>query len=536
MKTTRFFTAIGLITAVWFSACTNDEPMDSNALPEGKYPLEIASVTMSVESSSEPWSADAPQTRVTESENGNSSVWEWDGTERIGVQIGDGKPGTYVLNEGKTITAENACYWASTATGQIVKAWFPDTDEPISLADQSSGLAYVLQTTETANFDKPVTLGFTHQLAKVRVVLDGTQAALAETMEVKGYTSCTHTAGVVSTEGAEQGWLKMKRTTYADGAECWEANVVPGTITLDNFVRINDQTAKIKDGFPTKLEATKMYTIDLTVGEPLTEITAENCDNISGTGNYIVSDNFGQTITVTGGSPTIYLENANINVGSGNAINITSGNPTIHVQGTSSISSGDGAGIYVAQGNTVTITGDSRGDQLTVRGGSGSLGIGGYIADNSNINCGNIKITNVSVIAYGSTDNILYISSGIGNACERATCGTVTIENATVHAYGVNAANVIFTSGIGNGYSNTTFPSLPVVNISNDSEVHVHRGGGNADYIGYPADSWNGTSANNDINLGGGSCTSSTVYCYTGNGNTVDRIVAYDANGNATEQ
>ena len=51
---------------------------------------------------------------------------------------------------------------------------------------------------------------------------------------------------------------------------------------------------------------------------------------------------------VTGGSPTIYLENANINVGSGNAINIIDGNPTIHVQGTSSIFSGDGAGIYVA--------------------------------------------------------------------------------------------------------------------------------------------------------------------------------------------
>ena len=526
MKRNRIFTAIGLITAIWFSACTNDEPMDPNALPEGKYPLEIASVTMSVESSSKPWGADAPQTRVTENENGNSSTWEWDGTERIGVQIGDGKPGTYVLNKGKTITAENACYWASTATGQIVKAWFPDTDEPISLADQSSGLAYVLQTTETADFDKPVTLGFTHQLAKVRVVLDGTQAAQAETVEVKGYTSCTHTAGVVSTEGAEQGWLKMKRTTYADGAECWEANVVPGTITLDNFVRINDQTAKIKDGFPTKLEATKMYTIDLTVGEPLTEITAENCDNISGTGNYIVSDNFGQTITVTGGSPTIYLENANINEGSGNAINITSGNPTIHVQGTSSIFSSDGAGIYVAEGCTVTITGSSREDKLTVTGNEGSSGIGGYVIDDSNFqsaNSGNINIKNVTLYAYSSSlSDMGTVSPGIGSTGS-ATCQSITIDNAAVYAYGCGFSSMS-APAIGNGidWIENTASATPTVTISNNSEVHAHRGESDgrsfADYIGRAgilASPYSDVKASVDA--------TSVVYKYTGYGNTPDQ-------------
>lgn len=140
----------------------------------------------------------------------------------------------------------------------------------------------------------------------------------------------------------------------------------------------------------------------------------------------------------------------------------------------------------------------------------------------------------MSVIAYGSTDNISNTSSGIGNACEGATCGTITIENATVHAYGVNAGNVIFTPGIGNGYLGDSNPSLPIVNISNDSEVHVHRGGGNADYIGYPANLWDDTSANNDINLGGGSCVSSTVYCYTGD--TLDKTVVYDGSGVGTEQ
>ena len=52
------------------AACTKDEATDPDALPEGKYPLQIASVAMSVESSEQPW------TRVSEKTDDNSSVWE----------------------------------------------------------------------------------------------------------------------------------------------------------------------------------------------------------------------------------------------------------------------------------------------------------------------------------------------------------------------------------------------------------------------------------------------------------------------------
>ena len=78
---------------------------------------------------------------------------------------------------------------------------------------------------------------------------------------------------------------------------------------------------------------------------------------------------------------------------------------------------------------------------------------------------------------------------------------------------------------------------LAILKISNGSDVHAHRGGsvGKTDYIGWAGSSW-GTNADSTINLGGGTCTSSTVYCYTGNGNTVDKTIVYDANGNATQQ
>ena len=538
MKTKKHIHLLATAALLALAACTQDETAiptgETHAtLPYGEYPLQIGGVTLDAESSAEPWSAEGPQTRVAENDNGTGSVWEWNGSEMIRVQLGD-ETADYTLNAGQNLITDRQLYWTSTAPATVT-AWYP-TDETVDLSDQTERLAYMLKAeVPNATYNNEITLGFKHQLAKVRVVLSGTQASLAQSVEVYGHTTCTNNEGV-PTAGSTQSWLKMKKQTYGN-TECWEANVVSGNITLDNFVRINGQTAKINDDFPTTLASGNMYTIDLTVGNPVTEITADNCNNISGTDNYIVRDNFGQTITVTGGSPTIYLENVNINVGSGNAINITSGNPTIHVQGTSSISSGDGAGIYVAPNNTVTITGDSRDDQLTVRGNNGGSGIGGYvISSNNGAACGNITISNVTVISYGSWNSMSGdMAAGIGSAVG-ASCGAIAIENATVHAYGVFFDPIEATPGIGCGYPMSGDPtSIPVVKISNGSDVHAHRGGsvGKTDYIGWAGSSW-GTNANSTINLGGGTCTSSTVYCYTGD--TLDKTVEYDASGNATQQ
>ena len=311
MKQTLF---TGLMAILLLAACTQDEPGgQGNELPYGEYPLQIGGVTIDVESSAESWSAEEPQTRVTEDNtDGKSSVWQWNGSEMIGVRLGN-ETATYTLNADKNLRTDRQLYWTSTAP-TTVTAWYP-TDETVDLNDQSEGLAYMLKAEMLgATYDNEIALDFKHQLAKVRVVLSGTQAVLAQSVEIYGYTTCTNNEGV-PTAGSTQGWLKMKNTTYADGTECWEANVVPGTIDLANFIRLNGHAVVEKDNLtdvPEVLDAAKMYTINLTVGEPVTEITAENCDNISGTGNYVVNGTFNQQITITGGSPTIYLENANI--------------------------------------------------------------------------------------------------------------------------------------------------------------------------------------------------------------------------------
>lgn len=482
-----------------FTACSQDELAEQgNTLPDGEYPLQIGSVTLDVESSAEPCSEERPQTRVAENDNGTGSVWQWDGSEMIGVRLGN-ETTTYTLNADKTLTTDQQLYWTSAAPATVT-AWYP-TDESVDLSDQSEGLAYMLKAeVPGATYNNEIALDFKHQLAKVRVVLNGTQASLAQSVEVYGCTTCTNNEGA-PIAGDTQGWLKMKHTTYTDGTECWEANVVPATITLDNFVRINGQTATVNDGFPTTLDASTMYTLNLTVGQPITEITPGNVPTISDDGHYRISCTLEEAVTITGGKPTIYLEDAQISVASGNAIDIQGGNPTIHVKGNDNeVSSNNGAGIYVAGSSTVTITGNSRDDALTTRGGNGGSGIGGNHAT-----CGNIEISNMTVHAHGSDENADFLSAGIGGSGNNG-CGTITIDNATISAYGASdgAAGNMSSPGIGGGLRGNTKGSYSTITIKNNSQVSVQRGSNRSDYIGSggsttnPANSPNGIDATVD--------------------------------------
>ena len=538
MNKRTLITIIPAAALLLLAACTQDEPGgQGNELPYGEYPLQISGVTLDVESSAEPWSAEGPQTRVTEDNtDGKSSVWEWNGSEMIGVRLGN-ETATYTLSADKNLITDRQLYWTSTAP-TTVTAWYP-TDETVNLSDQSEGLAYMLKAeVSNATYNNEITLGFKHQLAKVRVVLNGTQAALAQSVEVYGYTTCTNNEGAPVTDNAQQGWLKMKKQTYGN-TECWEANVVPGDITPTNFIRINGQTATINENFPATLASGNMYTIDLTVGEPVTEITADNCNNINDDGYYRVSDQFNQQISITGGKPTIYLESANINVGNGPAINITNGTPTIHVTGENTIETSESlsncsAGIYVAEGSSVTIEGSGTDDVLQVTGGADGAAIGGYSpALNSHNPCGDITIHNVTLYAYASNAYLNNLPIGIGSTGTTA-CGKIEITDAIVHAQGYSSLNES-TPAIG------AYSGVPQIVISG-STIHAHRGSYGttsfADYIGRGGNTIEYQGG--QIQCGSGSITGSTVYKYsydvlTGSSSDEGTMV-YDASGNATEQ
>ena len=212
-------------------ACTKDELADGNRQPEGQYPLEIARITLGVEGGeAQPWGT--PQTRVSEIADGNSS--KFDADDKFAVQI-DGKEevGTYTVQDNNTVKAETPLYWSDTGE-HTVTAWYPAKSGTIDLGNQSQSLAYLLSGTGTGKYPDPVTLNFTHALAKVRVTPSDNALGEVQSLQLYTYTQCTYEKGKAG-QGSQEGWIEMKKCEYTENGAtitCWEANVVPGyTIT-----------------------------------------------------------------------------------------------------------------------------------------------------------------------------------------------------------------------------------------------------------------------------------------------------------------
>ena len=210
------------------AACTKDELADGDRLPEGQYPLEIARITLSVEGGeAQPWGT--PATRV--SENGDGTGSKFDAGDPFAVQIdGEGEVGTYTVQDDGSAEAEIPLYWSDRDEDHTVTAWYPATDGTLDLGDQSQSLAYLLGATGTGDYQTPVTLSFTHALAKVRVTPTDDALGEVQSLQLYTYTQCTYEKGKV-VQGTDEGWIKMKKCEY-NGVTCWEANVVPDyTIT-----------------------------------------------------------------------------------------------------------------------------------------------------------------------------------------------------------------------------------------------------------------------------------------------------------------
>ena len=511
MKRNRLFPAICLAAALLLSACSQDEPTEnSTALPEGEYPLQIGSVTLTAEVSEQPW------TRVSENQtDGMSSVWTHD--DKIGVRIGDDEEtGIYVVKldaKGTVmeVVPEKPVYWKDKQPATIT-AWYPVKEE-LDFTHQDNGLTYLLQATGDGNYQStPINLNFTHQLAKVRVELTGTKSNEVQQVYVRSYPTSTHSYGTLDSQDRSltPQYVPMRRATYGS-VEYWEANLRPGYLDANNSFQVANADGvrvQVKQS-RVDIEAGHVHTIKVNVGE-VQPVEGE----ISDDAYYLVSGIFDQQITITGGNPTIYLEDANINVSDGPAINITGGSPTIHVMGENTIGTGGSlsnyaAGIYVAQGSSVTIEGSGTSDVLRVTGGADGAAIGGYSpALNSHNPCGDITIHNVTLYAYASNAYLNNLPIGIGST-GTASCGKIEITDAIVHTRGSSSLNES-TPAIG------AYSGVPQIVISG-STIHAHRGSYNnscfADYIGRGGNTIEYQGG--QIQCGSGSITGSTVYKYS---------------------
>ena len=451
------------MAALLLSACSQDELAENNTtLPEGEYPLQIGSVTLTAEVSEQPW------TRVAESTDGMSSVWK--DRDKIGVRIGDNEEtGIYVMNvdaEGRVVgvTPEKPVYWKDKQPATIT-AWYP-LNEELDFTHQNQGLTYLLKATGNGDYQStPINLNFIHQLAKVRVKLEGTKADEVTAVTVRSYPTSTHSHGTLDSQDRSltPQYVSMREATY-DGVKYWEANLRPGYLDANNSFQVaNADGVRVQvTQDRVDIKAGHVHTIKIDVGEAQ-PVEGE----ISGDGYYLVSEARNEPVAITGGSPTVYLKGASINVSDGPAISITGGTPTIYVIGEgNSVSSGNNTGIAVSGGATVTIEGNSTADVLTANGGNGGAGIGSPLGGTVG---GNITIGNVTIHATGGSGNSAFGGAGIGSSGS-GNCGDVTIADAVIVANGGD-----YSSGIGMGYGNTSQPSIGKITITN-SDVTAKAG------------------------------------------------------------
>lgn len=554
-----------LLAAVLAVGCSQDELFDPAG--EGQRPLVIKATGLSV--------TEAGITRATVDGS-------WDGEETVAVSVTDDE-GTfgvfsYTAASDGTLTSSSPYFWK--AQPIEVMAWYPYSAEfPTTVtvdADQSTLEGF--KGSDALEASRELTendceLEFSHRVAKVTFKLKGESTAL------NGLSDVT-VVGVTGVDGGNsvtpyQPDAAVHTYQVLLAPQTLAAGKTALTLTKDNFTY-----AWIPDKDYTLVE-NYSYTFELTVAANNPQITLTGC-TISGwelgasyeenvpipdsgvkvyvnlaelAEEYVINDDecyvfsgsgsYG--IKVTGGIPDINLENAQISVSSGHAIDIQGGNPTIHVRGKDNqvtVSKGEGAGIYVAENYTVTITGNSTEDAISVTGSEGGAGIGGQWDTTGALrcSCGNINISNVTITAKGSISGYGDCASGIG-AAGGGTVGSISISNAIVYAEGGGTAkygqewDYCGAAAIGggsdghNGGGQTEFD----ITISN-STIHATKSCSYATYIGRQGEKYD--PANYDI-ISSARITDSTIYKYAygpseGDPPSSDGSVVYDANGNAT--
>lgn len=455
----------GAALLLLLAACSQDELADSNgtSLPEGKYPLQIGSVTLSAEVTDEPWGAShAPQTRVAENPDGNSSTWDWDGTEQIGVQLyADGDVATYTLNTDKTLTADNTLYWQNTQQ-TTVSAWYPTT-ETVSLADQSDKLSYVLKGSGAGTYNTPVTLNFTHALAKVRVVLTGDQADRVKDVKIGSFTSCTHTNGADIKGSGEQGWITMNKIDKGGGTKYWEANVVPEHEIAS--IKVNENESTLTKSLTPMAAKVNTITIDAVKAAMNPD---ELPDEINNNEEYTVSGTGTKGITIIGGTPTIIFKK-DVTLTSGTAIEIKGGSPKLVFEGTTSLeSTDDGKGAISLSGNaSVNISG---GGTLSLKANTADLYDGTWyegaiLGSAGGKACGSISISGVTLNIEANADN-----AAIGSGERGSSCGDIAITDATVRITGCAGG-----AGIGTSIADMGTSSCGDIRIKN-SDIEITYG------------------------------------------------------------
>lgn len=208
--------------------------------------------------------SDPPLSRVSETADGMGSTWSKDDKILVNVTQGETSSTTKcTLKEDGTVAGYSPIlYWDGNSA--TISAYYsniqnckPTTDKTVDLADQRTGLAYVLYAQSTTVQRKSnIELKFNHRLAKVRIKVEGEKAQDVTAASINNYTSCTVDDNVNFTKRTS-GYIQMR-----ENGEYFEANVLPTDEIPDNFISFGDDFEVSVSGI-TSLEAGKVYTITI---------------------------------------------------------------------------------------------------------------------------------------------------------------------------------------------------------------------------------------------------------------------------------
>ena len=457
------------------AACTEDHhtpPAAAQPLPPGAYPLQIASLTVNAD------------TRLAD--NGNVTSWQPD--DQVMVSLGD-RQAVYTYHADGTWHSDNPLCWESTEP-QTVNAWYPVADE-IDFTHQDQGLTYLLKADPVpATYDdpQPLNLTFRHQLAKVRVLLDGTKATEVASVTVRNYPQSANNQGALGSSIGTPFYVPMLKTEY-NGQRCWEATLRPGSFEADNTFEV----AKT-EGDPVRVTLAKekipviageVTTITINVEQAPTEIDLDTYEGttltVSGK-TTIKGDGTSKDLQITV-EPNTELTLQDVNLSNqGSAPVVFKGDATLTLEGANTLEGecvawdfNSGSGIYIEQG-TLTINADNENASLTISRKynmkpNSSAGMGIHVPENASLIIKSGKITVNDVSSEGD-------SSGAGIGTSNETCGNITIEggNITVGKCSYYTAGIGSLNGDCKGITITG--ENTVVNVSKGDYASCYIGSG----------------------------------------------------------
>ena len=502
MKRNRLFPAICLVAALLLSACSQDEPTENcTALPEGEYPLQIGSVTLTAEVSEQPW------TRVAESTDGMSS--EFQAGDAIGVNL-NGETATYTY-DGSAWTSETPLYWKDKQPATVT-AWYP-VDEEIDFTQQNvKGLTYLLKADGVeADYDTPANLTFTHQLAKVRVVLEGTKATEVQQVYVRSYPKSVNNQGDLGeTTGGDPIYVPMMEATY-NSQRCWEANLRPGTLQAGNSFEVAKEggtPVQVKLENDVSITAGQVHTITIGVEQAPTEIDLDTYEGttltVSGKTTIIGGNTEKNLQIILQAGADVTLQDAKLSY-TGLSPILCQGDASLTLAGSNTLTATSvawnfetGTGIYVESG-TLTINAESGASLAVNRTGGGlnqSYGAGIGVTENAGliINGGTIIVDDIEIPDYES-------GAGIGGLYDE-TSGNITIAGGIITI----GQPSWWSAGIGGGGSG----NCKDITITGSSTViTVAKGSLNDHYIGCSQSNGN---VEGTITIGGGATVNGVKY------------------------